>query len=56
MSDIFLSKRILKKKLAYVFSTWKVMSPIRKNINEVIEKSVVGDVVHGYARKNHLQR
>nr|DAN84122.1 MAG TPA: YopX protein [Caudoviricetes sp.] len=45
MSDIFLSRRILKKKLAYVFSTWDVMPPIRKGINEVIEKSVVGDVV-----------
>ncbi len=28
MSDVFLSKRILKKKLAYVFSAWGVMSPI----------------------------
>lgn len=45
MSDIFLSRRILKKKLAYVFNTWKVMPPIRKDINEVIEKSVVGEVV-----------
>ena len=45
MSDTFLSRHILKKKLAYVFSTWGVMPPIRKNINEAIEKSVVGDVV-----------
>lgn len=44
MSDIFLSKRVLKKKLAYVFSTWGVMSPIRKSINEAIEKSVAADV------------
>lgn len=53
MSDVFLSKRILKKKLAYVFSAWGVMSPmspIRKSINEAIEKSVAADVapvVHG---------
>ena len=50
MSDIFLSRRILKKKLAYVFSSWGVMPPIRKSINEVIEKSVATDVapvVHG---------
>lgn len=45
MSDTFLSRRILKKKLAYVFSTWGVMPLIRKSINEAIEKSVVGDVV-----------
>lgn len=51
MSDIFLSKRVLKKKLAYVFSAWGVMPPIRKSINEAIEKSVAADVapvVHGY--------
>lgn len=50
MSDIFLSKRVLKKKLAYVFSAWGVMPPIRKSINEAIEKSVAADVapvVHG---------
>lgn len=45
MSDIFLSKRVLKKKLAYVFSAWGVMSPVRKSINEAIEKSVATDVV-----------
>lgn len=46
MSDIFLSKRVLKKKLAYVFSSWGVgvMSPVRKSINEAIEKSVTTDV------------
>ena len=44
MSDIFLSKRVLKKKLAYVFSAWGVMPPIRKSINEAIEKSVAADV------------
>lgn len=51
MSDIFLSKRVLKKKLAYVFSAWGVMPPIRKSINEAIEKSVAADVapvVHAY--------
>lgn len=50
MSDVFLSKRVLKKKLAYVFSAWGVMPPIRKSINEAIEKSVAADVapvVHG---------
>lgn len=45
MSDIFLSKRVLKKKLAYVFSAWGVMPPVRKSINEAIEKSVATDVV-----------
>lgn len=44
MSDVFLSKRVLKKKLAYVFSAWGVMPPIRKSINEAIEKSVAADV------------
>ena len=54
MSDIFLSRRILKKKLAYVFSTWRVMLPIRKSINEAIEKSVTTDVapvVHAYWKR-----
>lgn len=60
MSDVFLSKRILKKKLAYVLSSWGVgvMSPIRKNINEVIEKSVVADaapIVHAYWKGYHTQ-
>ena len=45
MSDIFLSKHVLKKKLAYIFSSWGVMSPVRKSINEAIEKSVAADVV-----------
>ena len=45
MSDTFLSKRILKKKLAYVFGSWGVMPPIRKSISEAIEKSIVGDIV-----------
>ena len=45
MSDIFLSKRGLKKKLADIFSSWGVMSPVRKSINEAIEKSVAADVV-----------
>ena len=45
MSDTFLSERVLKKKLAYVFSAWGVMPPIRKSINEAIEKSVTADVV-----------
>ena len=58
MSDIFLSKSILKKKLAYVFSTWGVMPPVRKSINEAIEKSVVADaapVVHAHWKGYHTQ-
>lgn len=58
MSDVFLSKRILKKKLAYVFSSWGVIPPTRKSINEAIEKSVVADaapVVHAHWKGYHTQ-
>ncbi len=44
MNDTYISERILKKKLAYVFSTWGVMPPIRKDVYKAIEKSVVSDV------------
>lgn len=51
MDDVLLSKQVLKKKLAYVFSSWGVSPNVRKSIREAIDKSVATDavyVVHGY--------